>query len=329
MRKPTTMMRFEYASPGSPAVLTARTMPLTSPGPGEVTVEVVCAGVSHIDEIIRRGDEPEWADEPWPRLSGSDFAGIVHAVGPDVSGLRPGVEVIGHVRSGAHATFITVPAGSLVVKPRRMPWETAGGIFLAGATALTTLDELRIGREDTVVITAAAGGVGSIEAQIAKHWGAKVIGTCGARNFDYLRQLGIAPVQYGEGMAERIARAAGGAVTAFIDNFGQDGEDLARDLGVPPARYRSSADRRIVELGLLGEEPDAVATATTQLQRLARLVEDGAFRLLVSGVYRLVDLDEAYEDLEKLHARGKIVVTTRISAAYPTLRARDVHEAMA
>jgi NADPH2:quinone reductase len=83
-----------------------------------------------------------------------------------------------------------------------------------------------------------------------------------------------------------------------------------------------------VELALLDPSPEAMQTGTTQLRRLVRLAEDGAFRLLVSGVYRLVDIDDAYEDLEKLHARGKIVLTTHIAAAYPTLRARDLLETM-
>ena len=328
MRSARVFMRFEYERPGDASVLSRRELSAPSPGPGEATVEVVSAGVNHIDAIIRRGDEPEWDDEPWPRLSGSDFAGIVVAVGAGVTTAAKGTEVIGHVRAGAHATHVTVAADTLVVKPRRMSWETAGGLYLAGATALTTLEELRLGRDDTIVVTAAAGGVGSIEAQIAKHWGAKVIGTCGQRNFDYLRQLGITPVQYGDGMAERIRRVAGGPVTAFIDNFGQDGQDLAEQLDVPAGRYRSSADRRRVELSLLEADPEAVSAGTAKLRRLARLADDGAFRLLVSGVYRLVDIDEAYEDLEKLHARGKIVLTTRIAAAYPTLRARDLLETM-
>ncbi|WP_374315183.1 NADP-dependent oxidoreductase [Microbacterium sp.] len=328
MRVPQKTIRFEYDAPGDPSVITRREMPLARPAPDEVTVEMVCAGVSHVDAIIRRGDEPEWADEPFPRGSGSDFAGIVVATGDSVTGIRVGAEVVGLVRAGPHATFLNVPAAQVVPKPRNLTWEAAGGLFLAGATALTVLDELRIGSDDVIVVTAAAGGVGSLEVQIAKHWGAKVIGTCGARNFDYLRQLGITPVQYGEGIVELISRAAGRPVTAFVDNFGQDGEDLAEALGVSGSRYRSSADRRRVELRLLSAAPEDVAAGTTQLRRLTRLAQDRAFRLLVSGVYATDDIVEAYEDLDRLHARGKIVVATHPVAAYRTLRARDVVEAL-
>lgn len=319
---------YQYDRHGDAAVLEGRRHPLQPPGPDEVTVEVVCAGINHMDALIRRGDEQTWADDPWPRSSGSDFAGIVVACGRDVTAFRRGSEVIGHIRSGAHATFLNVSVSALVLKPSSLPWELAGGFFLAGATALTTLEELHIGPDDTIVVSAAAGGVGSIEVQLAKHWGARVIGTCGERNFDYLRQLGIIPVKYGEGIADRIRHVAHGPVTAFIDNFGKDGAALAAELGVPSGRYRSSADRRDVEIALLRDDLDSVRKGTMQLQRLAHLAHQGAFRLLVSGLYPLDDIVEAYDDLDRLHSRGKIVLATHPVAAYRTVRARDVHEAM-
>lgn len=237
MAKKTSMTVIEYDTNGDTDVLTARSREIPAPGPGEVLVEVIAAGISHIDGFIRSGREEAWADEPFPRGSGSDFAGIVE-VGDADGRFRRGDEVVGHVRQGAHATHVVVPVAALVPKPAHVPWEVAGGLFLAGVTALDILDDLRIGPGDTVVISAAAGGVGSIEAQVAKHRGAFVIGTCGERNFDYLRQLGIKPVTYGEGIERRIRELAPDGVTALIDNFGQDGRGLAEELGVPASRYR-------------------------------------------------------------------------------------------
>lgn len=319
---------FEYDRYGDADVLTMRTETLPAPGPGEVCVEVVTTGINHMEVFLRNGKETTWEDAPWPRRSGSDFAGIVVSVGSDTAGLRPGSEVVGHVRGGAHATRLIVPVGALALKPRTVSWEVAGGLYLAGATALDTLDDLRIGAGDTLVISAAAGGVGSIEAQLAKHRGARVIGTCGDRNFDYLRQLGITPVRYGDGIADRIRHVAEGPVSAYIDNFGKDGSDIARELGVPAERYRSSSDRRDVELRLLADDPDAVTHGTTQLTRLLDLAQRWAFRLLISGLYPLYELVEAYEDLARLHARGKVVLATHPVTRYRTLRARDVHESM-
>ena len=325
-KKPDQAVTVEYDSIGDVEVLERRARPLPPPGPDEVTVEVICAGISHIDGFIRGGQESEW-DEPWPRRSGSDFAGVVIATGDRSNGFTVGSEVIGHVRSGAHATHLTVPVAALVRKPKGLSWEAAGGLYLAGATALDTLDTLKIGASDTVVISAAAGAVGSIEAQLAKHRGARVIGTCGDRNFDYLRQLGIKPVRYGDGIADRIRYAAGGPVTALIDNFGQDGSALAEELGVPAARYRSSADRRDTELRLLRDDPESVAYGTQLLGRLADLAQARAFTLLISGLYPLEEIDDAYVDLQKHHSRGKVLIGTHMVTTFRTVKARDVHEA--
>ena len=319
---------FEYTRHGDADVLEKRARTLAPPGEGLITVEVISAGINHMEVFLRNGHETTWAADDWPRSSGSDFAGIVVARPPGETRFALGSEVIGHVRTGAHATHLNVPVEALVAKPRNLSWEVAGGLFLAGATALDTLDELRIGPDDTIVVSAAAGGVGSIEVQLAKYWGARVIGTCGDRNFDYLRQLDIIPVRYGEGMADSIRRVAHGPITAFIDNFGKDGKDLAADLEVPEARYRSSADRREVELRLLQDDPESIAHGTAQLTRLTRLAQDGAFRLLISGLYSLNEIALAYTDLARLHSRGKIVLATHPVATFRTPNARDVHEAM-
>ena len=318
----------EYDRAGDTDVLEVRRRPRPAAAAGEVVVEVIACGISHIDGFIRSGRETDW-NEPFPRRSGSDFAGIVVEAGPGVSGFAPGSEVIGHLRSGAQATYVAVPAEALVPKPKNVGWEVAGGLYLCGATALDTLDELRVGAGDVVVISAAAGGVGSVEAQLAKHAGATVIGTCGDRNFDYLRQLGIKPVRYGEGIHERIQEAAGAPVTSFIDNFGQDGRDLANRLGVPPERYRSSEDRRDTELRLLSDDAEAVAHGTRQLQRLAQYAAEHAFTLLISGFYPLESVADAYADLNNLHSRGKVVLGTHPVTTYRYPKARDVHEARA
>ncbi|TAJ49479.1 MAG: NADP-dependent oxidoreductase [Herbiconiux sp.] len=324
-KKPSETSVIEYDQVGGADVLQARTRPLRAPEPGEVTVEVIVAGISHIDGFIRTGQEPDWAAEPFPRASGSDFAGVV------VDSADPrfprGTEVVGHVRSGAHATYLTVSADALVKKPKHVTWETAGGLYLAGVTALDTLDALHIAEGDTIVISAAAGAVGSIEAQLARYRGAKVIGTCGERNFDYLRQLGITPIQYGPGMTERIQAAAPRGVTAFIDNFGQDGHELARELGVPASRYRSSDDRRELELKLLRSDPETVQHATRQLAALVDLADKQAFSLLISGFYPLGDVALAYADLDKLHSRGKVVLATHPVSTFRYLKARDVADA--
>lgn len=325
IKKVTQASVVEYDETGGPEVLHLVTRPLPEPGAGEVTVEVMTMGLNHIDGFVRSGAEKEW-DDPFPRRSGSCFAGTVIAVGPDTAGFPVGSDVVGHVRSGAQASHLTVSTDRLVRKPKNVTFETAGGLYLAGTTALDILDELKVGAGDTVVVSAAAGGVGSVEAQIAMHRGARVIGTCGDRNFDYLRQLGVKPVRYGEGIVDRIRALAPDGVSAYIDNFGQDGHEIAEALGVPASKFRSSADRRDREVALLSDDPAAVAHGTDQLRKVVELAEKRAVNVLVSGFYPLADVAEAYDDLQKLHSRGKVVLATHPVNPRRIRKAREVME---
>lgn len=318
----------EFERFGGAEVLELVDIDMPEPGDGEVLVEVVTAGINHIEAFVRAGRLGDDLPSSLPQRQGSDFAGIVRAVGAGVTGVKRGAEVLGHVARGAQATHLVVPASQLVLKPRDLTWEVAGSLFLAGVVAADIVDELRLGADDTVVISAAAGGVGSIEAQLAMAQGARVIGTCGERNRDYLRSLGIRPVVYGDGVVERIRAEAPNGVTAFIDNFGQDGHELAAALGVPTQRYRSSDDRKRLEVAALREDADAgdVAQRTRQLQRLADLAAKHSLSLLVSGFYPFEQVREAYDDLEKLHARGKIVLGMQPVNRFTTLKARELDE---
>jgi NADPH:quinone reductase-like Zn-dependent oxidoreductase len=210
-----------------------------------------------------------------------------------------------------------------------MEWEVAGGLYLAGVTALATVQRLRLTAEDVVVVTAAAGGVGHIEVQLARAAGATVIGTCSAGNADYLRSLGAIPVVYGEGIEGRIAEATRDrAVTAFVDNHGS-GAGLAEALGVPRGRFVASADRRDLEVRFFtagGDDRESIVL----LEQLVRLVENRTVRVLVSGFYPLDYVREAFAELEQRHARGKVILGMRPSAQrgdyYLGTRARAVYE---
>jgi NADPH:quinone reductase-like Zn-dependent oxidoreductase len=242
-----------------------------------------------------------------------------------------GADVLGHaVGGGAHATYVVVPASAVVRKPAAMEWEVAGGLYLAGVTATATMQRLRLSAGDVVVITAAAGGVGHIEVQLARAEGATVIGTCSAGNADYLRSLGVIPVVYGEGLEGRIREATRGRdVTAFIDNHGSAAA-LATALGVPRSRFVSSADRRALEVRFFiaaGEDREPTAL----LEQLVRLIENRTVRVLVSGFYPLDYVREAFAELELRHARGKVILGMRPSAGqgayYLGARARAAYEA--
>ncbi|WP_022904986.1 zinc-binding dehydrogenase, partial [Curtobacterium sp. B8] len=210
---------------------------------------------------------------------------------------------------GAHANWVRVPRGAVIKKPELVGWEVAGGLYLAGCTAATIVRGLRLGPQDTVVISAAAGGVGHIQCQLAHDAGATVIALGSARNHDYLRQIGTLPVVYGEGEEQRIREIADGReITAFIDNHGEsDAEHLSERLGIPADRFVSSEERRDVELRFL-RAPAEDDEARELLTMLTKAVQDRRVQVLISGFYPFEYIVDAYEDLAQMQSRGKVVI---------------------
>lgn len=321
----------EYDAYGGVEVLALTEGPMPVPGPGEVLVQVVCAGVDHLDGYLRRGDHAEDLPATFPERQGACFAGIVIGRGDGVEDVAVGAEVLGRDPAhGAHATHVVVPRGAIVAKPPSVPWEVAGGLYLAGATALSVVQSLRLTEGVVVVVTAAAGGVGHIECQLARLAGATVVGVAGRENHDYLRSIGVVPVAYGDDLVGRIREAAKGRpIGALIDNY--DGyREVAEALEVRPDRFVPSTHRGELELRFHGAAGDD-REARILLGDLVELLATWGIRVLVSGFYAFEQLAEASEDLEKRHSRGKVVIgmrTTAPAATYLQRRMRHVHESV-
>ena len=232
-------------------------------GPGRVLVAVKAAGINPGEIAIREG----WLHQRWPATfpsgEGTDLAGVVRAVGEGVSAFAIGDQVLGWTEERAsHAELVAVPADQLTAKPDSVPWEVAGSLFVAGMAAYASVQAVAPQAGETVVVSAAAGGVGSVAVQLARRTGATVIGLAGERNHDWLRDHEILPVTYGEGQDERIRAAAHGSVDAFIDTFGGGYVDLAIGLGVSPQRINTIIDYEAVgRLGVHGQGTHAIATA--------------------------------------------------------------------
>lgn len=312
---------------GGVDVLELVSSPPPTPGPGEVVVEVLAAGINHIEAYVRQGLFADDVPVAFPQGQGTDFSGLVMAIGEGVTSFARGSEVLGHAVMASHANYIVVPQSSLVAKPASLSWEVAGSLFLAGLAANDAVEAVRVAPGDTVVISAAAGGVGSMEAHLAMAKGATVIGTCGERNFDYLRQIGVKPVVYGDGLADRIRALAPRGVGAYIDNFGRDNPDVAEDLGVSSSRFRSSDHRRDIELAAMHPTPEQAENHTRVLAGLAGLAADRTINVLISGFYPFTRVRDAFEDLEQRHARGKIVLGMRpVDNSFHGLGARKVRD---
>lgn len=284
--------------------------------PRRVVVAVKAAGINPGEISIREGALHARWPATFPSGEGTDFAGIISEVGDGVrevgDGVRevaPGDEVLGWTEERAsHAELVSVPADQVTTKPTALSWEVAGALFVAGMAALTSVETVAPQAGETVAVSAAAGGVGSIAVQLARLRGATVIGLAGEANHDWLRGHGIVPVQYGEGQADRLREASGGKLDAFIDTFGGGYVQLAIELGVAPQRINTIADFGAVErYGIHAEGTHASATAP-KLAKLARLAAEGQVEVPIARTYPLEQVREAYRELASRHTRGKIVL---------------------
>ncbi|GAA4164532.1 NADP-dependent oxidoreductase [Gryllotalpicola daejeonensis] len=292
------------------------------PGPGEVRVHVCANGLNPVDyKIVRSAQSAanygltDPGSIPGGAGVGFDFAGDIDEIGEGVTRFRVGDAVLGGRRHHAIGDFVIIKAaaedagsdGILIEKPAALDYDTASALPVAGRTAIAAIDRVGAGPGDTVLVSAAAGGVGLIAAQLAVLRGATVIGTASEHNHDFLRSLGVTPVTYGDGLVERLKDAAPQGFTAALDNNGPDSVDAALAVGVPVERINTIAAR-----GHRGAQGVGNPQATMQqFAEIVRLVADGSIVVPIEAVYPLERVAEAYARLEAGHVRGKLVVVTR------------------
>ncbi len=294
---------------GGIEVLRVAEVPRPSPGPGRALVQVKAAGINPGEASIRKGVFAERWPATFPSGQGSDFAGVVAELGPGGSRFRVGDEVIGFTDDRAsHAELVVVLEKNLVAKPKSVPWEVAGSLFVAGTTAYAAVRAVSLAAGDTVVVSGAAGGVGSLVVQLARRAGAKVLGLSSEKHHGWLTRHGVVPIAYGPGVAERVRAASGGRVDAFIDTFGADYVELALALGVSPGRIDTIINFAAVEKYGVKAEGNAEAASAEVLGELAALVDEGQLEVPIARTYRLAEVQAAYRDLEQRHTMGKIVL---------------------
>jgi NADPH:quinone reductase-like Zn-dependent oxidoreductase len=279
------------------------------PGAGEVLVSVKAAGINPGEAKIRQGLMAERWPATFPSGQGSDLAGVVEERGNPVTGFNVGDEVLGFTDERAsQAELVTVPSDNLVRRPVDVPWEVAGALFVVGSTAYAAVRAVQVSGGDTLVVSGAAGGVGSLAVQLAKNAGATVIGLAGEANHPWLRGHGVMPVAYGDGVADRIRAATDGRVDAFVDTFGADYVELALGLGVEPDRIDTIADFAAARKYGVKTDGNAAGASAEVLAQLAALISKGLLEVPIAQVYPLSDVVDAYRELERGHTRGKIVL---------------------
>ncbi|MFF6995401.1 NADP-dependent oxidoreductase [Streptomyces sp. NPDC008313] len=279
------------------------------PGPGQVLVEVRAAGIQPGEVMIREGERHDRWPATFPSGQGSDLAGVVVETGPRARGFAVGDEVLGFTHGRAsHAEFVVVDDVALAALPRGLSWDVAGSLYVAGTTAYATVFAVDPVPGETVVVSGAAGGVGSLAVQLARRRGALVIGLASERNHVWLKDRGVVPVAYGQGVAERIRQVSGGEVDAFIDTFGDGYVDLAVQLGVRPERINTIRDWQAAARVGARTYGEGAAACAVVVGELARLAARGELEVPIARTYPLERVRDAFRELEQGHTHGKIVL---------------------
>ncbi len=304
------MKAVRYEEFGGIEVLRIGDVDRPAPDHGQVLVRVRAAGINPGEAAIRTGAMAGIFPSTFPSGQGSDLAGVVAEVGVGVDRFSVGDEVIGFSeRRDAQAEFVRVDVHNLTAKPNGVSWEVAGALYVAGVTGLGAIRSVQLDKGDTVVVSAAAGGVGSFAVQLARRAGAKVIGLASQHNHAWLESQGVTPIEYGARAIDRIRAAAPGGIDAFIDTHGGGYVELALALGVDADRIDTIVDFAAAARYRVKTEPGVNARPGAEvLAELAALIAGGHLEVPIANVYPLAQVQQAYAELEHGHIHGKIVL---------------------
>jgi NADPH:quinone reductase-like Zn-dependent oxidoreductase len=297
---------------GAPDVLVYEDAPRPEPGTGEVLVRVHAAALNPVDWKIRAGYMKNWLPYTLPMILGWDFSGVIDSVGPDAGQWKPGDQVFGRPdisRDGAYAEYLVVRASEIAVKPRSVDHIHSAALPLAGLTAWQALFETAgLSEGQSVLVHAAAGGVGSLAVQLAKWAGAHVAGTASGRNQYLLRDLGVdQPIDYQATRFEDVVHdvdvvldSMAGEIRSRSWKVLKKGGILVTLLGQGPLEEAASYGVRGV--GIMAK-PDR-----KQLDEIAALVDLRKLKPVIEAVFPLQEAAKAHQLGETNRARGKIVL---------------------
>ncbi|MFI5953854.1 NADP-dependent oxidoreductase [Cryptosporangium sp. NPDC051539] len=307
----TTSRAVRLESFGGPEVLHVREVPAPQAGPGQIRVRVTAAGLNPMDWFMTSdADTATRFGLSLPSGFGTDYAGVVDQTGDGVTGFATGDRVFGGALSRAVADYVVIDvAGSIAAggdahhTPDGVDDRTAATLAIAGCTAAAALAVVGPGPGDTLLVGGAAGGVGVFTVQLARLAGARVIGTGSAASAEALRALGVEPVVYGDGLADRLRALAPDGITVAIDLYGADAVHAAREVGVPDERITTIAAQ------IDGITPSNGANAAPgAVDEIARLVAAGRLRVPIAASFPVEQIRAAVELQAGRHVHGKVVV---------------------
>lgn len=300
-----------YAEFGGPEVLKVEDVPEPHVGPDSLVVRVKAVGLNPVDYKVREGYLEGLIDTHLPAIPAWDVAGVVEQVGLDTPEFSVGDEVLAYARKdvvqgGTLAELVSVPVRTATHKPAGVSFEEAGALPLAGLTALAVVRRSGLGEGSTVLIHAAAGGVGSFATQLAVRAGARVVGTASKANHEYLASLGAEAVEYGDGLVDAAKALVPDGFDVIIDLVGgvlDTTPELLREGGTVVSITDAAARDDF------GGQYVWVRPSSEDLAELVALVESGDLTVEVAETFPLDRAADAFRRLEDGHVRGKVVVT--------------------
>jgi NADPH:quinone reductase-like Zn-dependent oxidoreductase len=306
------MQAVRFHSYGGPEVLVLEEVPRPRPQAGEVLIRVQGAGVNPLDWKVRAGHVKEWLQHRLPLIPGWDVSGEVEEVGEGVTVFKKGDAVYGMVnfrRNGAYAEYVVARAQDLASPPKTIDRVRAGAVPLAALTAWQALfDVAALTSGQSVLIHAAAGGVGHFAVQFARWKGARVTGTASAANINFLRNLGAAEaVDYQSTRFEEAVRG----VDVVLDTIGGDTQQRSWQVlkkgGILVATLGISSPEEARKHQVRGEGV-MVQPNSAQLAEIASLIDSGTVTPVVTEILPLAEAARAHELSQTGHVRGKIVL---------------------
>lgn len=296
------MKAVQFSRFGGPEVLELVDLPDPQPGPGQIRIRVRAAGVNPIDWKVRSGA----MGGDVPRQTGVEAAGVVDALGDGVDDVAVGDAVFARAPGAAAELALSSFYAPL---PTSLDFVAAAALPVAVETAARTLDLLGVGEGDTLLINGASGSVGVTAVQFARERGARVIGTAGADNQEYVRSFGAEPTTYGPGLVDRVRALAPGGVDRALDAAGGGALPDLIELTGSPERVVTIADYEGAQqtgVRFSGGDEDRAFGA---LRQASALLAAGRLRVPVARTFPLAQIAEAHRVSESGHPRGKLVLT--------------------
>jgi NADPH:quinone reductase-like Zn-dependent oxidoreductase len=297
---------------GGSEVLSFEDAPRPMPGEGEVLIRVHATSVNPFDCAVRAGYMNSYFNYALPLILGTDVSGVIEELGPGVNHFSPGDEIYtrtGVFRDGSYAEYALAPAADVAYKPQSLDHVQASALPHVSLTAWFALFDLaHLTKGQTVLIHAAAGGVGHVAVQLAKLHGAKVIGTA-SKNLDLLNSLGVdQKIDYVTTPFESVVSN----VDMVLDTIGGDTQQRSWETlkkgGILVSTVQAPSEDTAVAYGVRQGMVYASPPINQTLTEVAKLVDEGKIKPVVSVVLPLQEAQKGHQIIEGKHSRGKIVL---------------------